>query len=145
MIFSEAASRGGVSISPHHRARKHTCRPPARPPAPTQGVRFYTPEHAPSIINLLIAGERVVAVNLDQAAVAALAPLPCTRHLDFSGEALIAVPGLVDMHVHAAGGGGEASFCSRTPEAQLSELINAGITTLVSSVDWHGSRPAERM
>lgn len=44
---------------------------------------------------------------------------------------LIAVPGFVDMHVHVAGGGGEAGPASRTPEARLSELLLAGITTVV--------------
>lgn len=37
------------------------------------------------------------------------------------------------MHVHVAGGGGEASFSSRTPEALTSELISAGITTVVGT------------
>jgi beta-aspartyl-dipeptidase (metallo-type) len=41
----------------------------------------------------------------------------------------IVTPGLVDVHVHLTGGGGEMGFQSRTPEARLSELINAGITT----------------
>lgn len=32
---------------------------------------------------------------------------------------------------HLTGGGGEAGYRSRTPEAQLSELIEAGLTTCV--------------
>lgn len=44
---------------------------------------------------------------------------------------LIAVPGLIDIHQHVCGGGGEAGPASRTPEAKLSELLNAGITTVV--------------
>ena len=43
---------------------------------------------------------------------------------------LLAVPGFVDMHVHVCGGGGEAGPSSRTPEARLSELLLAGITTV---------------
>lgn len=38
---------------------------------------------------------------------------------------------LLQMHVHVTGGGGEAGPASRTPEAQLSELLNGGITTAV--------------
>ena len=34
------------------------------------------------------------------------------------------------MHVHVCGGGGEAGPSSRTPEARLSELLLAGITTV---------------
>jgi len=43
----------------------------------------------------------------------------------------IVTPGFIDVHVHAAGGGGEAGPQSRTPEAQLDQLIDGGVTTLV--------------
>ena len=41
------------------------------------------------------------------------------------------VPGLVDIHVHVTGGGGEMGPASRTPEGTLGEILDAGITTLV--------------
>eukprot|EP01100_Stratorugosa_tubuloviscum_P004120 TRINITY_DN2014_c5_g1_i1.p1 TRINITY_DN2014_c5_g1~~TRINITY_DN2014_c5_g1_i1.p1 ORF type:complete len:438 (-),score=201.07 TRINITY_DN2014_c5_g1_i1:200-1513(-) len=44
---------------------------------------------------------------------------------------LFVIPGLIDVHVHVTGGGGELGPYSRTPEAQLSQLIEGGITTLV--------------
>jgi beta-aspartyl-dipeptidase (metallo-type) len=44
---------------------------------------------------------------------------------------LIAIPGLIDQHVHLIGGGGEGGFHTRTPEVQLSQLIQSGITTVV--------------
>lgn len=43
----------------------------------------------------------------------------------------IAIPGLIDQHVHVTGGGGEGSFCSRVPELNLSDCITNGVTTLV--------------
>lgn len=46
---------------------------------------------------------------------------------------LVACPGFVDMHVHLAGGGGEAGPSSRTPEARLSALLLGGITTVVGA------------
>lgn len=46
-------------------------------------------------------------------------------------KGLIVVPGFIDPHVHITGGGGEMGPSSRTPELQLSALINAGITTVV--------------
>lgn len=49
--------------------------------------------------------------------------------IDVSG--MIVCPGLIDAHVHVTGGGGEKSFCSRTPEARIDELVNAGLTTVV--------------
>ena len=43
----------------------------------------------------------------------------------------LVIPGLVDMHVHVTGGGGEAGPASRTPESSLSAFLDAGITTVV--------------
>lgn len=47
------------------------------------------------------------------------------------GEGMLLTPGLIDQHVHVTGGGGEGSFHTRTPEMQLSEMIENGITTIV--------------
>ena len=44
---------------------------------------------------------------------------------------LVAIPGLIDKHVHITGGGGEGGFKTRVPEIMLSNLIEAGITTVV--------------
>jgi beta-aspartyl-dipeptidase (metallo-type) len=41
------------------------------------------------------------------------------------------VPGLIDLHVHLLGGGGEAGPASRLPEVTFEELVAAGITTCV--------------
>ena len=43
----------------------------------------------------------------------------------------IVTPGLVDLHVHIIGGGGEAGPASCTPSSQLSNFLEAGITTVV--------------
>lgn len=48
-----------------------------------------------------------------------------------NGSGCIAVPGFIDQHVHIAGGGGEQGPHSRTPEIMLSEIIKAGVTTVV--------------
>ena len=41
------------------------------------------------------------------------------------------VPGLIDPHEHLLGGSGENGFKSQTPELHLSEIVSAGITTVV--------------
>jgi beta-aspartyl-dipeptidase (metallo-type) len=41
------------------------------------------------------------------------------------------VPGFIDQHVHLIGGGGEGGFTTRTPEATLRSILEAGITTVV--------------
>lgn len=57
--------------------------------------------------------------------------------IDAAGKIL--VPGFIDSHVHIIGGGGEGGFRTRTPELQLSQLIRAGITTVVGCLGTDGS------
>jgi beta-aspartyl-dipeptidase (metallo-type) len=40
-------------------------------------------------------------------------------------------PGLIDPHQHVLGGSGEKGFASQTPEISASEIVEAGITTVV--------------
>src|SRR5215203_2655055 len=40
-------------------------------------------------------------------------------------------PGLIDPHEHLLGGSGEEGFSSQTPEIAASEIVSAGITTVV--------------
>jgi beta-aspartyl-dipeptidase (metallo-type) len=43
----------------------------------------------------------------------------------------IVTPGLIDLHVHLLGGGGEGGPRTRTPEITLSKITRAGVTTVV--------------
>ncbi|HEX2913001.1 MAG TPA: beta-aspartyl-peptidase [Chloroflexia bacterium] len=49
--------------------------------------------------------------------------------IDASG--CLVTPGLIDPHEHLIGAGGEEGFSSRVPEVHLSQIIQAGITTVV--------------
>ena len=51
------------------------------------------------------------------------------KTIDVKGSYVI--PGLVDMHCHLTGGGGEMGPASRTPEGTIEALVEAGITTVV--------------
>jgi beta-aspartyl-dipeptidase (metallo-type) len=51
------------------------------------------------------------------------------RILSASGK--IVTPGLIDLHVHLLGGGGEGGPRTRTPEITLSKITRAGVTTVV--------------
>jgi beta-aspartyl-dipeptidase (metallo-type) len=48
-----------------------------------------------------------------------------------SATGKIVTPGLIDLHVHLLGGGGEAGPRTRTPEITLSKITGAGVTTVV--------------
>ncbi|HAF71382.1 MAG: Isoaspartyl dipeptidase [Acetothermia bacterium 64_32] len=49
----------------------------------------------------------------------------------YDAEGRLLVPGLIDLHTHPIGGGGEAGPTSRVPELSLAEIVAGGITTLV--------------
>jgi beta-aspartyl-dipeptidase (metallo-type) len=46
----------------------------------------------------------------------------------------LVTPGLIDPHEHLLGGSGESGFASQTPEISLSEIVTAGITTVVGTL-----------
>lgn len=52
--------------------------------------------------------------------------------IDASG--CIVCPGFIDPHEHLLGGSGEEGFATQTPEIHLSEIVTAGITTVVGTL-----------
>lgn len=46
----------------------------------------------------------------------------------------IAAPGLIDPHAHLIGGSGEKGFATQTPSIAMTELLLAGITTVVGTL-----------
>jgi beta-aspartyl-dipeptidase (metallo-type) len=53
-------------------------------------------------------------------------------------DGLIAVPGLIDNHVHIAGAGGEGGPATRTPELRLSIMYEGGVTTVIGCLGTDG-------
>ena len=84
---------------------------------------LYAPEHL-GVRDILICNDRVIGVKekIDTL------PEGC-RVIDAAGRKVI--PGMIDQHVHVTGGGGESGFTSRVPEIQLSDIVKAGVTTVV--------------
>lgn len=54
------------------------------------------------------------------------------------GRGLKMIPGLIDAHVHIAGAGGEGGPATRTPEIQLSHMLEAGVTTVIGCLGTDG-------
>lgn len=90
--------------------------------------------HSPELLevrNIVVAGGQIVGLTTDEF----VKPLEGMLR-ELGGHVLdarnnVVVPGFVDIHLHLIGGGGELGFESQTPSAKLSELLNAGLTTVV--------------
>ncbi|HEX8153533.1 MAG TPA: amidohydrolase family protein [Thermoanaerobaculia bacterium] len=80
---------------------------------------------------VLVAGARIEAIGAIDGTALAKSGVELET-LDANG--CIVAPGLVDPHVHLIGGSGEEGFATMTPEVQLSELLLAGITTVVGTL-----------
>ena len=94
-----------------------------------RGAKVYQPEYA-GMKDILVLNGKIAAVGENLKA-------------DFGGsveveevnaEGMAAVPGFIDSHEHIMGGGGEGGFATRTPEANLKDLIMNGITTVVGCI-----------
>jgi len=95
-----------------------------------KAAEVHTPKPI-GVCDILIAGNRIAAIAPD---------ISLPRHLVrlVDGRGLVAAPGFIDNHVHILGGGGEGSFCTRTPELRLGDAICAGITTVVGCLGTDG-------
>lgn len=82
--------------------------------------------------DILIGGGKIIAINdsIDTPAGVEVEVISC--------DGLKVVPGFIDAHVHIAGAGGEGGPGTRTPEIQLSMLVEAGVTTVVGCLGTDG-------
>jgi beta-aspartyl-dipeptidase (metallo-type) len=78
--------------------------------------------------SLLLVGEQIAKVGkIDAKKLAALEM--DVEVIDVAG--CFVVPGFIDPHAHIIGAGGEEGFASRIPEILMSQLVCAGITTVI--------------
>lgn len=100
-----------------------------------KNVKVYAPEPR-GIRNIFMFGGKIVSMAASGTEGGLTeAPFPVQA---VDGEGLIAVPGIVDGHVHFNGAGGEGGPLYRTPPTPLSELAAAGITTAVGLLGTDG-------
>jgi len=99
-----------------------------------KNVTIYNPENL-GRKDILICNENIIYINES-----INVPSINFPHIEvIDGSNLIAVPGLIDLHVHIIGGGGEAGFTSRAPELMLSKLTSCGVTTCVGLLGTDGT------
>jgi beta-aspartyl-dipeptidase (metallo-type) len=98
-----------------------------------KNVQLYSPQFLGKK-DVLTINDKIVAV--EDAIASSSLPFDVDV-VDATGRYLI--PGLIDQHVHVIGGGGEGGFHTRTPEAGLSKITSAGITTVVGLLGTDGT------
>jgi beta-aspartyl-dipeptidase (metallo-type) len=79
--------------------------------------------------SLLIVNDVIARIGCDLTAVALEGAGLAVDVIDASG--CVVTPGFIDPHEHLLGGSGERGFSSQTPEISLTEIVSAGITTVV--------------
>lgn len=89
-----------------------------------KGARIFAPDPL-GVGDILIAGHQIAAVAPEIDTPVGLS----VRKVD--GRDHIITPGFIDLHVHITGGGGEDGPASRIPEISCSEIVEAGVTTVV--------------
>ena len=96
-----------------------------------KNCQVYGPEYIGKR-DVLIAGTKVVAIQDNIS-------FPKEMEIDIiEADGLKMLPGLIDAHVHIAGAGGEGGPATRTPELQLSKMLEAGVTTVVGCLGTDG-------
>ena len=94
-----------------------------------RNAKVYQPEYA-GVKDILVLNGKIAAVG--EKLKADFGGSVEVEELDAEGMA--AVPGFIDSHEHIIGGGGEGGFATRTPEANLKDLVLNGITTVVGCI-----------
>ena len=89
-------------------------------------ARLYAPEPR-GTCHLLVAGGRIAWIGTERPQLGASLQVEET---DLQGRRLM--PGLVDLHVHLTGGGGEAGPETKVPPLPLSRFTRGGVTSVVA-------------
>lgn len=95
-----------------------------------QGGDVYAPEHLGEADILLVDGRIGIVGTVDRRAVESVG-------LDVDvvdARGCLVCPGFIDPHQHLLGGSGEEGFATQTPEITLTEIVRAGITTVVGTL-----------
>ncbi len=91
-----------------------------------RNAELFAPEPL-GLRDILVGGGRVLWIGED-----AGAPGTAAEAVDLEGRRVI--PGLIDLHAHLTGGGGEAGAHTRVPPVALSPFILAGVTSVVGTL-----------
>ena len=95
-----------------------------------EGGDVYAPEHLGVQSILLVDGKIGRIGTIDRATVEAVG---LDVHV-IDARGCMVCPGFIDPHQHLLGGSGEKGFATQSPEIHLTEIIQAGVTTVVGTL-----------
>lgn len=101
-----------------------------------QNIDVFAPRHV-GTKDIFLGGSKILAMEDDLSGVIEAFSDDKLNVIDGSGN--VAVPGLIDNHLHLIGGGGEGGFSTRTPEMQFEDIISAGVTSVVGTLGTDGT------
>ncbi|MEF9934075.1 MAG: beta-aspartyl-peptidase [Clostridium sp.] len=98
-----------------------------------KNINIFTPESI-GVLDILISGEKIIHIDKN-------INIPSTfpEYTVINGEGLYALPGIIDLHIHISGAGGEDGFSSRTEELKYPSIVESGITTAIGLLGTDGS------
>jgi len=99
-----------------------------------KNIETYSPKHL-GVQDILVSYDKILYISPD-------INIPNKNFPEMSviqGDGLILIPGIIDLHVHIIGGGGDGGYNTRTPELMLTQLTKAGITTCVGLLGTDGT------
>lgn len=97
-----------------------------------KGIKVYSPKYE-GIKDVVIVSDKIEGIYDNVDVSNTFIPINVIE-----GTGRLLFPGFIDSHVHISGGGGEGGFKTRTPEINFSDLIKAGITTVVGCIGTDG-------
>lgn len=97
-----------------------------------KNIEVYSPEYL-GVKDLLICGNKIEYIGDKIELVEKQLPIKI-----IDGTNKILFPGFIDSHVHILGGGGEGGFKTRTPEINVKDIVEGGVTTVVGCLGTDG-------
>ncbi len=96
-----------------------------------KSCEIYSPDYLGKK-DVLVGGEKILAIENE------ITGIPATLVKTIDGRGLKLCPAFIDAHVHIAGAGGEGGPGSRTPEIQLSHMLEGGVGSVVGCLGTDG-------